>query len=117
MDLTKAHLMEFGRLIALYSYRHSVFKPNAKKSKNKNTHTQFQRAMKTFDIELIHVKTPQAKGRVERTNKTLQDRLVKEMRLNNINTIEQANEFLVNFREDYNNKFAKAPQSQANEHR
>lgn len=117
MELTKAHLLEFGRPLAVYSDCHSVFKPNAKKSKDKNAHTQFQRAMKTLDIELIHAKTPQAKGRVERANKTLQDRLVKEMRLNNINTIEQANEFLVSFRKDYNNRFAKAPLNQTNAHR
>jgi len=117
MELTKSHLLKFGRPLALYSDRHSVFKPNAKKSKDKNAHTQFQRAMKTLGIELIHAKTPQAKGRVERANKTLQDRLVKEMRLNNINTIEQANEFLKQFRDDYNTKFAKAPQCQTNAHR
>ncbi len=117
MELVKSHLKSYGRPVALYSDRHSIFIPNAKKSKDKSAHTQFYRAMKTLDIELIPAKTPQAKGRVERANKTLQDRLVKEMRLNNINTIEQGNEFLKTFMPDYNKRFAKAPINKDDAHR
>jgi len=66
---------------------------------------QFSRALKTLNIEPIHANTPQAKGRVERANKTLQDRLVKEMRLNGINTIDEANRYLPIFMEGYNSRF------------
>ena len=61
--------------------------------------------------------SPQAKGRVERANKTLQDRLIKEMRLEGIDTIEQANNWTVRFIERYNARFAKLPQSEKNLHR
>jgi len=97
MELMKSHIKTYGRPQALYSDQHSVFIPNYKIAKDDNVHTQFYRAMNTLDIQLILAKTPQAKGRVERANRTLQDRLVKEMRLNNINNIEQANEFLETF--------------------
>lgn len=117
MELMKSHLKTYGRPVALYSDRHSIFLPNAKKSKDKKAYTQFYRAMKTLDVELILAKTPQAKGRVERANKTLQDRLVKEMRLNNIDTIEQANGFLEEFRIDYNKRFANAPINKEDAHR
>jgi len=117
MDLIKSHIKKYGRPLALYSDQHSIFVPNYKIAKNNNTQTQFKRAMNTLDIELILAKSPQAKGRVERANKTLQDRLVKEMRLNNINNIEQANQFLETFRDDYNKRFAKAPINKENAHR
>ncbi len=62
--------------------------------------TQFTHALKTLDIESIHANTPQAKGRVERANKTLQERPVKEMRLRGINNIKAANAFLPEFIDD-----------------
>ncbi len=117
MELIKSHIKKYGRPLALYSDQHSIFVPNYKIAKINNTQTQFKRAMNTLDIELILAKSPQAKGRVERANKTLQDRLVKEMRLNNINNIEQANEFLETFRLDHNKRFAKAPNNKNNAHR
>jgi len=117
MELMKSHIKTYGRPLALYSDQHSIFVPNYKIAKINNTQTQFKRAMNTLDVELILAKSPQAKGRVERANKTLQDRLVKEMRLNNINNIEQANEFLETFRLDYNKRFAKAPINKDNAHR
>jgi len=117
MELMKSHIKTYGRPLALYSDQHSIFIPNYKIAKVNNTQTQFKRAMNTLCIELILAKTPQAKGRVERANKTLQDRLVKEMRLNNINNIEQANEFLETFRLNHNKRFAKAPINEENAHR
>jgi hypothetical protein len=116
MDLINSHIKKYGRPISLYSDQHSIFVPNHKIANINNTNTQFKRAMNTLGIELILAKSPQAKGRVERANKTLQDRLVKEMRLNNINNIEQANEFLESFRLDHNKRFAKAPISKENAH-
>ena len=117
MELIKSHIKTYGRPLALYSDQHSIFIPNYKIAKINNTQTQFKRAMNTLDIELILAKSPQAKGRVERANKTLQDRLVKEMRLNNINNIEQANEYLETFRLDHNKRFSKAPINEDNAHR
>ena len=79
MRTTRAHLAAHGRPVAYYSDRHSVFRVNKKDREDELT--QFSRALRTLDIAAIHARSPQAKGRVERANKTLQDRLVKEMRL------------------------------------
>ena len=75
--------------MALYSDCYSVFRVNRKDGED--APTQFTRALKTLDIEPIHASTPQAKGRVERANRTLQDRLVKEMRLKGIGDMGAAN--------------------------
>ncbi len=103
----KEYIEEFGCFRALYTDKHSIFKINNNKdSLNGVKRTQFSRMLKSLDIELITANTPQAKGRVERANKTLQDRLVKELRLRNISTIEDANKFLdEEFREILNTKF------------
>ena len=79
MHTLSGYLAEYGRPAALYSDKHSIFRVN--RPDREGELTQFTRALKTLDIEPIHANTPQAKGRVERANKTLQDRLVKEMRL------------------------------------
>ena len=79
--------------------------------------TQFGRALHQLNIDIICANAPQAKGRVERANGTLQDRLVKEMRLAGISTIEAGNAFLPAFMEDYNRRFAKAPYSDKDLHR
>lgn len=107
----------YGRPEAVYCDRHAALrkrKPNLLVTKGM---TQFQRAMKSLNIELIHAHSPQAKGRVERANRTLQDRLVKEMSLKGISSMEAANAFLEEFRADYNKRFAKAPKSQIDAHR
>ncbi|MDP1329360.1 transposase, partial [Klebsiella pneumoniae] len=86
--------------VALYSDKHTVFRIN--NPEREGELTQFSRALKTLDIESIHANTPQAKGRVERANKTLQDRLVKELRLQGISDIDAANAFLPGFMTQYN---------------
>ncbi len=115
MQALKNHLDKYGRAVAYYSDKHSIFRVNMP-DKNGEL-TQFSRALKTLDIEPIHANTPQAKGRVERANQTLQDRLVKEMRLAGINNIEQANQFLPAFIEDYNQRFAVEPSIDDDAHR
>jgi hypothetical protein len=88
--------------MALYSDRHSIFRVNG-------THegeTQWGRAMDALGIEQICANSPQAKGRVERVNQTLQDRLVKEMRLQGINSPEEANAWMPQYVEGFNAKFA-----------
>ena len=75
------------------------------------------RALDQLNIDIICANAPQAKGRVERANGTLQDRLVKEMRLAGVSTIEAGNAFLPAFMEDYNRRFAKEPLSDKDLHR
>ncbi len=89
METLRDYLDKYGRPLALYSDRHSIFRVN--NPEREGELTQFTRAIKTLGIEPIHANSPQAKGRVERANQTLQDRLVKELRLRNISDIETAN--------------------------
>lgn len=117
MVATKQYLEKHGKPVAFYTDKHTVFRVNHAENKDKNKLTQYGRALKELNIELICANTPQAKGRVERANKTLQDRLVKEMRLAGINSIEQANEWLEDFITDYNAKFAVAPALEKDLHR
>ena len=115
MEALDGYLKQHGRPVALYADKHSIFRVNMKDCDAQLT--QFARACKTLDIELIHANTPQAKGRVERANQTLQDRLVKELRLQGINDIESANAYLNSFIEDYNKRFAKPAKSLVDAHR
>ena len=115
METLQGYLELYGRPVALYSDKHSIFRVNH--PGHEGELTQFSRAIKTLDIEPIHANTPQAKGRVERANKTLQDRLVKEMRLRCIDDTEAANAFLPEFMKDYNARFSVKPQSEDDAHR
>ena len=81
METLREVLQQHGRPVALYSDRHSIFRVNH--PDHEGEITQFTRALQTLDIQPIHARTPQAKGRVERANQTLQDRLVKGKRLSN----------------------------------
>jgi len=112
--LMREYIEVHGVPKALYTDRYSVFKIN---QGDKNKLTQFGRAMEELQVELIYARTPQAKGRVERANSTLQDRLVKELRLQNISSIKEANTFLPVFLAKYNEKFGKKPKSSSNAHR
>lgn len=115
MSVLDGYLARYGRPVSLYSDRHGVFRVNT--PDHEAELTQFGRALKTLDIEAIHAQTPQAKGRVERANQTLQDRLVKEMRLAGIASMEAAHAWLPGFIEDYNRRFAVAPASPEDAHR
>jgi hypothetical protein len=112
--LMKNYLSTHGKPVALYTDKYSVFRVN--NGQNRDHPTQFVRAMKELNIKMIVAHSPQAKGRVERANSTLQDRLVKELRRQGISTIEEANEFLPRYIEDYNKRFKKAPASAFNAH-
>jgi transposase len=116
MELLHEYLDRYGRPVSLYSDRHSIFRVNAKED-DLAGQTQFARALQTLQIEAIHAHTPQAKGRVERANLTLQDRLVKEMRLAGIASMQAGNAFLEQFRLDYNRRFAIEPKRPENAHR
>lgn len=112
------YLRKNGKPVSIYLDQFSTYKMTQKVAKeNHDTRTQFQRAMTELGVELITAYSPQAKGRVERIFGVLQDRLIKEMRLKNISTIQEANLFLQNeFIPWYNHRFAKEPRSQANLH-
>ena len=103
---TRAYIEQYGKPLAFYSDKHSVFRVN-QKSRQDSQITQFGRILNNLNIDIIFANSPQAKGRVERANRTLQDRLIKEMRLEGISSIEQANAWLPCFIEQFNQKFAK----------
>jgi hypothetical protein len=91
----RAYALKHGKPRAIYVDKYSTYKMNQKvATKNHETRTQFQRAMQTLHIEDISAHSPQAKGRVERVFETLQDRLVKEMRLAGVNTWEEGDRYL-----------------------
>jgi hypothetical protein len=110
-------ITEYGLPIAYYSDKHSVFKINRDQSLSGKGVTQCGRALEELGIKLICANSPQAKGRVERANRTLQDRLKKELRLRSICSIEEANLFLPSFIASYNERFGKAPKNSINAHR
>jgi transposase len=117
LRLLKSHLKKFGRPLALYVDKHAVFRVNKEELKKGVGITHFGRVLKDLDIGLICAHSPQAKGRVERKNGVLQDRLTKAMRLAGISTIEEANEFLPQFIEEINERFGKNPANPEDAHR
>lgn len=113
----RCYITRFGKPLAFYSDKFSVFRVNIPNALTGTGLTQFGRGMKELEIELICAHSPQAKGRVERANQTLQDRLTKELRLRGISSIEAANAYLPEFIEEYNARFAVAPRSTESAHR
>ena len=105
-DALHAYVRAYGCPAALYSDRHGIFR---KHDPEDDQPTQFQRAARTLGIEGIQALTPQAKGRVERLFQTLQDRLVKAMRLAGIKDMAEANAFLPTYLHGHNERFAVAP--------
>lgn len=117
-EATRHYLEHYGKPLAFYSDKHGIFRVNQERPLGTTSGlTQFGRAMHELDIQIICANTPQAKGRIERANQTLQDRLVKELRLRGISDMESGNAFLSEFREDFNRRFAVAPRSTHNAHR
>jgi transposase len=114
---TRGYLECHGKPVAFYSDKAGVFRVNAKNPKAGDGFTQFGRAMNDLNIDIICANTPAAKGRVERANKTLQDRLVKELRLRGICTMDEANAYLPQFMQDYNRRFARAARNDHDAHR
>lgn len=117
-EASRHYFERYGKPVAFYTDKHGIFRVNQPRPLGTTSGlTQFGRAMQELDVEIICANTPQAKGRIERANKTLQDRLVKEMRLRGISDIDQANAYLPDFREDYNRRFGVVPRSTHNAHR
>ena len=115
----KTYIQLHGIPLAIYLDKFSTYKINHKSAvDNHDLMTQFGRTAKELDIKLITAHSPQAKGRVERLFGTLQDRLVKELRLNGINTIPEANLFLSDiFIPWFNTRFAVVPSNEVDIHR
>jgi len=116
------YLKKDGKPLAFYSDKNGIFRINQKKNGKsglEDSHglTHFGKAMKELGIELIAANTAQAKGRVEKANLTLQDRLVKELRLRKINTIKEASLYLPQFMKEFNQKFSVKPKNFKDAHR
>ncbi len=114
---TRAYLEEHGKPVAFYSDKHSIFRVNAKDAAGGDGITQFGRVLAELNIDIICANSPQAKGRIERAFGTLQDRLVKELRLAGIATIAAANAWLPGFIASHNARFARLPQNAKDLHR
>lgn len=104
---TRAYLERHGKPMAFYSDKASVFRINKPNASGGDGHTQFARAIFELNIDGICANSSQAKGRVERTHLTLQDRLVKELRLRDISSIDAANLYMPEFIAGHNRRFAK----------
>ena len=118
LDLLGRYLRKHGRMVALYTDRHSIFWGESRTDDPQPGQTQFRRACEELAIDWIPAHSPQAKGRVERFNQTAQDRLVKELRLAKAATIEQANEVLdAKFLPLFNRRYTVQPASANNAHR
>ena len=117
LETLRDHVLTHGCPLAFYSDRHGIFRVNAKDARSGDGKTEFGRVAERLGITSIQALTAQAKGRVERSNQTMQDRLVKEMRLLGIASIEAANAFLPAFIAWWNGRLAVAPRDGASAHR
>lgn len=113
---TLRYFKRYGLPGSFYVDKYSVFRINTKTSEKTLFLTQFARAMKSLNVDIIYAQSPQAKGRVERAFGILQDRLIKMLRLHNISRMEEGNLFLESFRKEYNEKFSKVPASEIDRH-
>jgi len=117
-EASRHYFERYGKPVAFYSDKHGIFRVNQEQTIGLGSGlTQFGRAMQELDIQIICANSPQAKGRVERANQTLQDRLVKELRLRGISDMDAGNAFLPEFRADLNHRFAVQPRSSHDAHR
>jgi len=116
-EATRQYLERHGKPLAFYSDKASVFRVNNPSATGGAGHTQFGRALYELNVDGICANTASAKGRVERAHLTMQDRLVKELRLEGISSIEAANAFMPKYMTDHNAMFAKQPRESHDAHR
>jgi transposase len=116
-EATRAYLERHGKPQAFYSDKASIFRVNRKQVDKEHGVTHFGRVLYQLNIESLCANSSQAKGRVERANLTLQDRLVKELRLEGISSMAAANAYAPSFIADYNRRFAKPPRNDWDAHR
>jgi hypothetical protein len=122
MDSFKGYTKKYGLPMKVYLDKHTTYKSTARPTIQDELDqvgplSQFERALKELGVEVLHAHSPQAKGRIERLFRTLQDRLVKEMRLRGIGTLEEANQFLEEYLPVYNRRFSVCPKGKDNFHR
>lgn len=123
MDSFKRYIKKYGIPMSIYFDRHTTYKSTAEPTIEEEINgeeplSEFGRALKELGVEIIHAHSPQAKGRIERLFGTLQDRLVKELRLRDISTIEEANKFLDSYYlREFNLKFSRKALKEENLHR
>jgi transposase len=122
MDSMKRYIKRYGIPKSVYLDKHTTYKSWAEPTIEEQLNDQkpmshFEKSLAALDTSVIHANSPQAKGRVERLFKTLQDRLVREMRLLEIKSVEEANAFLTDYLPKYNRRFAKPAASEADLHR
>ena len=122
MDSFKRYIKRYGLPLALYADKHSTYKSPGEPTlteqlEGQEPMSQFERSVSELGVSMIHAHSPQAKGRIERLFKTFQDRLIKEMRLAGITTMEEANRFLGSYLPIYNRRFAVQPAQSADLHR
>jgi transposase len=122
MDSFGRYIRKYGIPISLYMDKHTTYRGTGEPTIEDELNgtepmSEFGRAINELGVQLIHANTPQAKGRVERLFNTLQDRLVKEMRLRGICSIVEANKFLKEYLPIYNRRFAKKAAQTGNLHR
>jgi hypothetical protein len=119
MESFKRYIKKYGIPVSAYLDRHRTYKSPEKPALTEIEErlSQFERAMGELGVRVIHAHSPQAKGRVERLFRTLQDRLIKEMRLRGIKSIDEANKFLRGYLPRYNKKFAVSAKETADLHR
>jgi transposase len=122
LDSFLRYVTHYGLPLALYTDQHTTYKSPAaptveEQLAGRRPHSQFERGLAELGVAVIHAHSPQAKGRVERLFKTLQDRLVKDLRLAGRATLEAANQFLETWLPRYNQQFAISPAQPADLHR
>ena len=122
MDSFRRYLETYGLPMSVYLDKHATYKSTGKPTiqdelSNTEPLSEFERALEELGVEVKHANSPQAKGRIERLFGTLQDRLVKEMRLRGIQTLEQANRFLEEYLPVYNRRFSVRAKEGGNLHR
>jgi hypothetical protein len=122
MDSFKGYSKKYGLPMKVYLDKHTTYKSTARPTIQDELDqveplSQFERALKELGVEVLHAHSPQAKGRIERLFRTFQDRVVKEMRLRGIRTLEEANQFLEEYLPHYNRRFSVCPKGKDNFHR
>ena len=122
MDSFRRYIGKYGIPLSVYLDRHTTYKSTAKPTieeelAGEEPMSQFERALKELGVKVIHAYSPQAKGRIERLFGTLQDRLVKEMRLRGIKTLQEANRFLTSYLPAYNRRFRVPAANEGDLHR
>jgi len=122
MDSFKRYSKKYGLPMSVYLDKHSTYKSTAKATIEEQLEgveplSEFERALKELGVEVSHAHSPQAKGRIERLFRTFQDRVIKEMRLTGIKTIEEGNQFLEEYLPLYNKRFSVHPREKDDVHR